>query len=160
MSQTAIAKAPLILRAATVEDLARLGTLACEFYAETKFARDVFSLDRFMALWKSLIESGMGVIFLLFSEDVPIGALGAVAHQEPYSDSVIAQEMFMFINKDHRCGSGMLRLLRSYEQWAKERGCSQVRIAHLQDLQPERLGALYERRGYEPVEVSYARQIK
>jgi GNAT superfamily N-acetyltransferase len=154
----ATVKAQATLRTATVEDLPRLSVLATEFYSQSKMLK-VFDINRFVSLWTVLIKNGSGVIFLLECAGDIIGTLGAVSHPETYSEALIAQEFFLFIAKDSRGGFGLLKLLRAFENWARERGCSEIRIAHLQDLQPAELGNLYMRMGFQRVETSYSKSL-
>lgn len=146
------------LRIAAVEDLPRLAHLAEEFYSSTDVLHG-FHLDRFIALWTTLLGNGSGVVFLLEKGGEIIGTIGGVCYPETYSPRLISQEFHMFIAKEHRGGFGLLKLMRAFENWAREKGCTEVRIAHLHDLQPERLGPFYQRLGYKQLEVNYMKKL-
>lgn len=146
------------LRTAGLADLPRLGDLAREFYAASVFLKD-FDLDRFVSLWTVLIKNGSGVIFLLESAGEIVGTIGGVAHPEAYSARITAQEFHLFIRSESRGGFGLLKLLRAFEKWAVERGCSYMRIAHLQDSMPAALGELYQRMNFERVETTYQKAL-
>lgn len=146
------------LRTATLADLPRLGDLAREFYASSVFLKG-FDLDRFVSLWTVLIKNGSGVIYLLESANEIVGTIGAVAHPDAYSARVICQEFFIFVRSESRGGTGLLKLLRAFERWARERHCSEIRLGHLQDSMPEELKRLYVRMGFVHVESMFSKEL-
>ncbi len=147
------------VRPATVEDLPRLASLANEFYSQSDVLK-TFDIERFCALWQALLANGSGVIFLLESDREIAGTIGGVAYPEQYSAELLCQEFFLFVRKESRGGFGLLKLYRAFERWAKERGCSEIRLGHLHDLQPEELGKLYVRLGFRHTETLYAKELR
>ena len=49
--------------------------------------------------------------------------------------------------------------LQRLEQWAKEKGCAEIRMGHLSDLNPEKVRRFYQRMGYRQVETNYAKRL-
>jgi len=149
----------MIVRQATIDDLPKLEPLAREFYSSSRFLKD-FDIERFSSVWASWMNLGVGAIYLLLpDESGPIaGCLGAYVYPEPYSGSIVATEFFWYVSRDHR-GHG-LDLYYAFEEWARERGASQIRMAHLCDLMPEGMKVLYGELGMEPIETTYAKDLK
>lgn len=146
-----------MIRRATLEDIPNLEPLAREFYEQSRFL-GVFMQDLFSQLWTGLLESGTGVIYLLMDDAGEItGTLGGVVYPEPYSGALVATEFFWFVQAGARGGG--LRLLRSFEEWARARGCAQLRMGHLVDVMPEKLDRVYRRLGFVPIEVAYAKEL-
>ena len=145
-----------MIRQATTADLPKLEELAIQFYGMSKFLTG-FNIAAFTGSWEYLLASGMGVIFLSEVEGEIRGALGAMAHPDVNSGRMIASEFFWFMHPNYR-GGGM-RLLQAYEDWAKERGCTEVRMVHLMDLGASSLKRIYERRGYEAAEIHYRKEV-
>lgn len=143
-------------REARLADLPRMEEAAREFYAASRFLR-VFDPARFVGLWAQMISVGIGVIYVLGEERIE-GALGGMVYPEPYSGDLVATEFFWFVRPGHR-GGGMA-LYRAFESWARERGCSQLRMVHLADSMPEKLDRVYRRMGYEPAEVLYVKELE
>jgi len=146
-----------MIRTAAAEDLARLAPLAQQFYASSRFLRE-FDIQKFEAFWTGLIASGMGVIFVLEDGGAIAGTIGGLAYAEPYSGELLAQEFFWFVDEAQR-GQG-IRLYRRFEQWAREKGCAEVRMGHLADSMPAKVAAFYERVGYTKVETLYAKRLR
>lgn len=146
------------MKQADIKDLPLLAGLAAEFYAESA-ALGSFEIERFRTLWTELLSNGTGVIFMLTHDEKPVGVIGGVCYPEAYNSNLVAQEFFIFVAKQHRGGAGFLKLLRSFESWARLKGCSEMRLAHLFDLQPVRLKDLYLRLGFREIETSFSKTL-
>jgi GNAT superfamily N-acetyltransferase len=144
------------IREATVEDFPRMESCAREFFSQSRFLKG-FDPGVFASTWAGLLASGAGAIFLLEDENEIHGALGGVAYPDPHTGDLLATEFFWFVSAGHR-GQG-LRLLKTFETWARAKGCRQIRMAHLVDLMPEKLEAVYKRLGYAPAEVLYVKEL-
>jgi hypothetical protein len=144
---------------AEIQDLGRLGELAQEFYAASRFLV-TFDLDLFIKFWTGLLTSEMGVIFTLMEGHDIVGVIGGIAHREPYSQAFLAHEFFWFVRKESRGGFGSLALYRRFEKWAlEEKRCSSIQMVHLQDSTPEKLKRFYRRLGFEPAETVYVKKL-
>lgn len=78
------------------------------------------------------------------------GAIGGLSSPHPFNaEHWIAQELFWWSE-----GREGLRLLQTFEKWAEAR-CHSVRMITLEAVEPERMGRLYAKRGYSPLEHGY-----
>ena len=162
-----------MIRKAAIEDLPRLHGLANEFYsASSILGRLPFEMHRFVKAWTNFLESEIGVIFLavsihaperdnntdrLASRDEVTGMIGGIQYPDLYSGVLIATEFFWFVSEANR-GTG-IRLYKAFEGWAKEQGCEQIRMIHLNDSMPEKLAKFYLRLGYEQSETHYLKEL-
>ena len=137
--------------------LRALAPLAKEFYASSKLLR-TFDIEKFVTLWRTLIQSDQGVIFAAFDGHDIVGAIGGTKYPEAYCQDFIAQEFFWFVSRDAR-GTAGIRLYRAFEHWSREQGCAEIRMGHLTDLMPEKVAAFYRRIGFVPVETNYAKRL-
>lgn len=142
---------------ATAADIPLLAELARQFYSASRVLRG-FDMQRFETLWRTLLESGAGVIFILKSDGQITGTIGGMMHPELYSGELLAVELFWFVDEAQR-GQG-IRLYRRFEQWAREKGCAEIRMAHLVDSMPEKVAAFYERVGYAKIETLFAKRLQ
>lgn len=146
----------MLIRQATVEDLPRCSKAAQEFYGSAK-SLGTFEIERFITMWTTLLGNSIGVIFLLLDGDEIVGAIGGVAYPDAYTDKLIATEFYWFVGQSSR-GWGV-RLYALFEEWARSRGCSQIRMVHLLDSMPEKVARFYDRAGFKPLEVHYAKEL-
>ena len=138
--------------------LRKVAPAAKEFYESSQFLRK-FDLERFIALWKNAIEGEQGTIIAAFDDGEFIGAISGMLYPEAYSGELIAQEFFWFVRPGHRGLAGM-RLYKAFEQWAKQKGCAEIRMGHLADLMPEKVAMTYKRLGYVEVERNFAKRLE
>lgn len=146
------------IRECAVEDLPKLAACAAEFYAASKFLK-VFDLDRFCRAWEGFISSGMGVIFALECGADIVGVIGGISHEDLYGGQRVASEFFWFVQHDFRGTHGM-RLYRTFEEWARLKECSQIRMACLMDSEPEQMATLYTRLGYQLCEQQFVKELE
>lgn len=128
------------------------------FHDELKLAGS-FIPQCFVDNWITFLSTYPAVIFGLFNDGALIGGLGGMVAPDLYDARLYAQEFFWFIGKEHRSGSGALRLLRAFEQWAIEKQATELRMVHLVGDQANDLEAFYRSLGYVKVEVCYRKPI-
>ena len=79
----------------------------------------------FLTSLQDLIDGEDSVLFVLKTDDEPVGFIGCQLVISLLSGQVVANEQNWFVDKDCR-GSESLRLKRSIEQWAKTRGAKKI----------------------------------
>jgi len=143
-----------MIRQATIEDMPRLVEMGRRFAAETEYRKIIeVKPERIEASVVSLMANPDGVFFVSGSDGSPTGMIAMLAYDHPFSGERTAFEVVWWVDPEAR-GDGV-RLLRAAEGWAKEQGIHKVQMV----APNERVGALYQRLGYEPVEVSYQRSL-
>lgn len=143
-----------MIRQATVEDRERLAEMGRRFAAETEY-RELVNVDpaRIQATVDHMLSNPDGVVFVSGTDATTTGMIALLAYDHPFSGERTAFEVVWWVNPEAR-GDGV-RLLRAAEGWALDRG-----IRKMQMVAPnERVGALYKRLGYAPVEISYQRSL-
>ena len=116
-----------------------------------------FVPEVFARKWGQLIDSGVGFVLGLFNEKHLIGVFGSIVAEDLNNTDLVANECFWFVKPEAR-GRGFALLL-AYEEEAKRRGAVRCSMVHLKSLQPERLGSIYEKRGYIPTETAYLKTL-
>lgn len=147
----------MVIRQATHEDLPKLETAGREAYASSKHFSP-FEMERFLSAWTKLLDGGTGAVFIAEDAEGKVhGAIGGVIYPDLYTSRMIATEFFWFMRPGHR-GPG-LQLYYRFEEWAREKCASQIRMTHLCDLMPEDLKWLYGELGFDPIEINYAKEL-
>jgi GNAT superfamily N-acetyltransferase len=128
--------------------------MGARFISETDYAGIIsVNPDRLSASVKAVADNPDGVILVSGSDATITGMIAMLAYDHPFSGERMAFEVVWWVEPEAR-GDGV-RLLRAAEDWAIEQG-----IGKMQMVAPnERVGALYERMGYLPVETSYQRSL-
>jgi GNAT superfamily N-acetyltransferase len=117
-----------------------------------------FNLSRseYMA---SLLSTGIGEVLTAWDGDALVGAFGMVVSADPFSGWLTAAEQWWFVLPSHRKSTAGLRLFSAFEEEAKIRGCKKLMMVTLAGDFEGRLTALYESKGYTPVERSFWKLI-
>lgn len=143
---------------ATIEDVPRIMACAREF---TSVIPDCpLNVSHYGDVWRGLLRSDLAAIFLLEddSENV-VGGIGGVTNPDLLTGRKMAVELFWYVKESHRGGTWPVRLLASYERWAKNQGCYDVAMIHMECSMPERLKEFYTRRGYQLFETMYRKSL-
>lgn len=111
----------------------------------------------FIRNWQDIIDSKRGAIMAMFDGEKPVAGLGAVLAPDLNSNTMMAIECWWHVQKPYRSLGYGQKLLDAYEDWAKDQGATRICMVHLVKLQPEKLGSLFESRGYSKVEVNYVK---
>lgn len=134
-----------MIREATLSDIPAMLEIGERFSAKAKLAEHVgYDATDMEATFRAMIENENYVIFV--NEG---GLIGGAKAPHPFNYSHwIAQEMFWWAERDG------LKLLHAFEEWAREH-CHSIRMIAVEAIQPERVGRIYERQGYVPLEHGY-----
>lgn len=151
-------KGTATIREATYLDLDELLRMGRAFHAATGVA-DIVTLDEatLERTFVGLIDNPNSCLFVCEAETGLCGAVGALLYSH-YMDAghLTGQELFWWVDEGHRQGTG-LAMFDVLEQWAQRKGAKSFVMITLDALEPERVAALYKRRGYRPSERSYMR---
>ena len=97
---------------------------------------------------KNLIKSGAGGMWMWVKNSVVVGAIGGVKYPDMLTGRMVALEMYWFVTESCRGGIGAVKLLKQFESWASESGCSHVFMVNLECSMSERLAVFYQKMGY------------
>ena len=134
-----------MIRSATAGDIPRLLEMGQKFADKARLIEHVgYDPDSMAKSFAYMIEDENCTIIIGES-----GAIGGSKSPHPFNHSHwFAQELFWWSE-----GREGLRLLDAFEAWAAQ-FCKSIRMITLEAVNPERMGRLYRRRGYAPLERS------
>jgi len=148
----------MLIREVKVEELPMLQECATAFYAASSHLHE-FKMDLFSATWKPQIERGVGVIFGMFEGDRIVGTIGGLVSGDLYSGEPYSIEFFYYVLPEFRGTILSMKLYFAFERWSRERECSYIQMAALADSMPEEMAEMYRRLGFNPVEVTYRKEL-
>ena len=137
-----------LIREATPDDIPALVELGKRFQERGK-PHCGLDEETLSATLLHLITDPMGILFVT---DDARSAIGGLAHPHPFNrHHITGQELFWWAESEGR------QLFDAMEERARKLGCHSWSMIALDSVRPEAVGALYRRRGYLPVEHSYAK---
>ena len=144
----------MTIRQATAEDVPAIAAMGHEFVSTSTYAAHMQTEPaRLEALAGTILTNPDAAMWVCVRDEQPIGMLAMAMVTHPMSGDRIASEIVWWMNPSAR-GAGV-RLLRTAERWAKDRGAVAVHMI----APTERVGQLYAAIGYAPVEVNYYRRF-
>ena len=130
----------------------------CGYYKNSTTLIDI-NVETVKKNWTGFIQSGMASIFIIEEESEIVGIISGVSFPDPLSGRIIAQEIFWYVDESCRYKGYGRVLINVFEGWAKLKGATAIRLAHLVDLRAKENQSLYEGLGYSVAEVTYDKEI-
>lgn len=145
-----------MIKQLNIDELNLVLPLGIAFSREAQYPGG-FVPEIFIRNWRIYIESGIGVILGMFTDDQLVGILGGFTYNDPNNDDLVAMEAFWYVMKEHRGGGA--KLLDAFEAWGKERGAKRITMAYVFTSMPEAVQRIYEKRGYRPLELHSMKEV-
>ncbi len=117
-----------------------------------------FNEEHYFKAWYQILASGEGAVFALEADGRCLGGVGGTVVKLPLTGKIAALEMFWYVLPEYR-GSGGVRLLKRFEDWAREQGCEEIEMVLLECSMADKLDRFYQRSGYAPTERHYRKEL-
>ena len=152
MQETQVSK----IRTATEDDVFDILILAKEFSREAPKSHK-WNKDKTEQFLLSALHNTNMEIFVIGVGDEIEGALVGLLSELYMSHTVQATELAWFVTKEYRGKPASIRLMKTFEKWAKENGASQVGMGDIEGISS--LEKLYNRLGYKKAETVYLKEL-
>ena len=138
---------------ATLEDWDEFLRMGYEFYLQSGY-QDMgeFNPDLLREVFENLVEAKT----LIMSDG---GMIGWINFPVFMTGTIVAQELFWWVDEDKRKGGTGLKLLKKAEKQAKEQGAQHILMLCLDRLDGEKVAKLYKAMGYESREQTFMRAL-
>ena len=148
-----------MIREAAETDLDAIAEMGVKFSAYTAYAQHMNpTKEQLFNAFKTLIE--IGKIFVAEIDGKVVGFIACLVHPSWFSQTtLIAMEMAWWIEEAHRGGVSGIRLVKAYEEWAKQMGASFICMSDLMSDGNAGLGNMLERLGYSMTERTHMKGI-
>jgi GNAT superfamily N-acetyltransferase len=148
----------MTIRFATVEDIPALVEGGRSMHALTRFRDQPYNEEKVAKAFNKLILRGHGKYVYLVAEDAKdniVGALIGLVEQQIFSDCFTASIMHYDVLPEARMGGYAVRLLKAFEQWAKNRKAIEINFGINSGTEYETIGRFAQRMGYAKVGENY-----
>lgn len=145
MSQPAIK-----VRLGTLDDVPAIVALGAVMHAESpRFSRFPYSPEKVADVVATMLCNPKNVVIVADHSDQGIvGMFGGFIAEHYFSTAKYASDVAMFIHPDHRGGSVVVRVLKTFEEWAISQGAIEIAPGISTEVQADRTLQLYSRLGY------------
>jgi N-acetylglutamate synthase-like GNAT family acetyltransferase len=143
----------MLIRQATQADIDMLTILANKMVDTTLFTR--ISRERIA----KILEVPTAVVFVAEAKEV-VGFICGVLHDQFFTQQKFANDMALFVDPVHRGSSAAFRLIKAFENWAKEKGVSHIWLGQSVGQNIDSTAEFYSRLGYTLAGVNTVKEVK
>lgn len=152
------------IRPALYSDVPKLIPMAKDFFDESKWA-EVFGFtereDDTMRFLAGMVRSDEHGFFVAANGSGPVGfMIVGVRPWVMHFGEKIGYEMFYYMDKAHRRGAVSRRLVKAYEEWAREQGAHVVEFGVTDRMRGDKMEKFLHRLGYSPELKSYIKKLE
>jgi len=148
-----------VTRLATEEDIFDLLVLGRALSREAgPFYK--FDPEKTQTVLKESLTNDQLQTFVLEDQGNVVGGIVCVLTTLPLGLAPLATELGMFIERDYRDKHGpwgMIKLLKEFEGWARKSGAKHLVISNILSMSDSK--KLYERLGFNPIELNYTKEL-
>ena len=138
------------IRHARPADVDRLLAMGRSLHAESpRYRRVAWDEERARAITEAMAadpESGLFVAEA--SGGMLVGMIAGFVVPHWFSRSTFASDLTVYVDPEHRGRVVFLRLVGTFEQWARAQGAIEILLGVSTDIHPEQTVRVYERLGY------------
>lgn len=147
-----------MIRAATAVDFPAIAEVGQHFHSSIAHRDIPYSIDS-MRRWLPRMRQ-QGLLYVAEHEGKIVGGIGGLYAPLYFNDQYrIAQELFWWVEPDHRARRAWIKLLRAFESAAASAGCAWITMLLLAGPNAPQLERFYLRDGYRPSEWGFTKVI-
>lgn len=148
-----------MIRPATLADIPAIAKLGERFHAEAGWS-DIFaySVDDCATSLASFMASAAFICLVADIGEIVGMTAGAIAPVYFNHSHLSGEELFWWVSDQAPQMTG-IRLLEALESAAKSNGCQSWQMKSIDRLGGDRMGKLYQRRGYRAAENSFIKRL-
>ncbi len=146
-------------RVARFTDAHRVVDLCAKFHGESYQRFADFDFAKMYEWVVARIDAEDSEVFTCWCGDDLVGGLIGMAYCYPYSNTLVAGDYLWYVVPKHRGGMVGVRLMKMFEEWARDIGVQHISTGATSGISNERSGALLARLGYTPLGMTMQKDI-
>lgn len=146
-------------RVAGVSDAVAVVELCRQFQQESWQKFCDFDEHKMLGWVLDRIKDDGSDVFTAWSGKQLVGGLIGMTFCYPYSNTLVAGDYIWYVVPEHRGGMVGVRLMRMFENWARDVGAVNICTGATSGIKSKRGAALLEKLGYSPVGTSMQKDL-
>jgi GNAT superfamily N-acetyltransferase len=143
-----------------MKDAERMIALGAQMHAESVFASEPYLSDKLMAYCRFwLTDPTSGMAFLAEDNEEVVGMMAGWCLEAFFNHERTARDMILYVRPDKRGGMTAIRLVKAFEDWAKEAGAHHINIGVSAGIDNQRAAKFYQSLGYAPRGVTLSKEV-
>ena len=145
-----------VIRNMTARDMPEMIGLGAEMHQESRYKNLDFNPARLIALGDAILANPeMYCAKVAEVDGLIVGMIIGYAVPHFFGEDFTSGDLAVYVDKVYRKGMIGVRLIKAYDEWCTNRGVREPVLGVSAGINPERVGALYERLGYTEKYVIY-----
>lgn len=137
-----------MIRAATAQDIPALVALGARMHAESpRFRRLKFSPEKLTQTLNAVMVNPLGLLWVAEVDGEVVGVAMGIAFEHWCSTDLVATDMAIFVDEQHRGGILAARLVRRFITWMDDTGAVLKTAGVSTGVHADQTALLYERLG-------------
>lgn len=152
----------MAIRFARAEDIPALVALGKRMHAITRFRCMPYDEERVARTLRVVLGQGKDRYVCFVAEDSDgqvVGGLLAVLERHIFTDQVTASVMQYEVLPEKRMGGHGLRLMKAFEQWARNRKVAEISFGINSGAETDSVGNFARRIGFVPVGENFVKAL-
>lgn len=130
-------------------DVYRALSLAAAMHQESWFRHFDFDVNKALSIWdRKVAQPNRWCLFVAEDQDKLVGVFAGCAFEHFFGTDLVASDLILYVDPEHRGSSAAPRLIKAYEQWARGVGVKEIQLGVSTGVQPERTLRLFEKLGF------------
>lgn len=147
-----------MIRPAKHSDVPRLIELGTLLHSTTSYSAMNFCPDKSSRFLHDLIN-GQGVVFVAEVRGEVVGGMAGGVIDQWFSEEILAYDYSLFVEPSSRHGLIAIRLLQTFEAWAKIKGAKYINIGIGTGVNVEGTSRLYRSLGFKDFAPQFLKEI-
>lgn len=148
------------IRQATTQDIEQIIVMCEALHSESEYYRNqLFEAERLAESLNTVMGNEYHIIFLAEQDKQIIGFFIGGLTRGLFNYELIAFDYSVYVVPEKRNGRAAIKLIKAFEQWAKEKGANRCRIGITTDISTNRTSRFYQLLGFKPCGVSFEKVI-
>lgn len=137
------------IREMSLGDVHHSLSLAADMHQESWFREFDFDVKKALSIWdRKVAQPDRWCLFVAEDDDKIIGVFAGCAFEHFFGNDLVATDLILYVDPSHRGGSAAPRLIKTYEQWARQIGAKDIQIGVSTGVNAERTARLFEKLGF------------
>ena len=140
-------------------DFERVYGLAQQMHDESAFRVFPFQEEKAHTIAKMCIERDDFLMLVAERDQKIVGFFLGFRAEHFFSDATYASDLALYVDPPHRGSSAAVRLMATFEGWARHHRCAEMRIGAAAQINPAVADRLFKGLGFQPAGQLYTKTI-
>lgn len=151
---------PTNIRKATEDDVFELTFFCKKFYKKAGYEKTgEFDKNKTLAIIQNIVKSDNFFKKVVEVDEEIKGFAVFTKTENPFSNTFIGSEVFFWVDTFDNSGRVFLRLLKEYEDWCTQNGCTVMKFGTVPMDNTAKLEAFLERKSFVKAETAFIKEI-